>query len=258
MPAPIWPFLSALGATEDPEASKTATDGLHLVETYPAAALPTLATKSFGRMLALKYNPKPRSKFKPDDWVVVATAAAAEAQSLGCDDVAVWCASAAGIPHPMKDDHDKLDAVICLLVAIRWRLRPRTDSVMLGDLGTGYMVIPASADVRAYLMKVARPEGVPMDGLVPVWVRRLLFEAREPPQVSDLPTDVNPFAEIIPDRCNGECNSSVTDPWPGPHPRQPLAPAECQRKGGRCRMVSTACSGCAGLVQRGARLQCRS
>jgi hypothetical protein len=46
--SPIWPFLSALGATEDPEASKTATDGLHLVETYPAAALPTLATKSFG------------------------------------------------------------------------------------------------------------------------------------------------------------------------------------------------------------------
>jgi predicted RNase H-like nuclease len=118
-------------------------------------------------MLALKYNPKPRSKFKPDDWVVVATAAAAEAQSLGCDDVAIWCAAAAGNPYPMKSDQDKLDAVICLLVAIRWRLRPRTDSVMLGDLETGYMVIPASADVRAYLMKAARLKCVPMDGLVP-------------------------------------------------------------------------------------------
>jgi hypothetical protein len=30
------------------------------------------------------------------------------------------------------------------------------------------MVIPASADVRAYLMKAARLKGVPMDGSVPV------------------------------------------------------------------------------------------
>jgi predicted RNase H-like nuclease len=57
--------------------------------------------------------------------------------------------------------------VICLLAAVRWRLRPRTDSVMLGDIETGYMVIPASADVRVYLMKAARRKGVPMDGLVP-------------------------------------------------------------------------------------------
>ncbi len=46
-------------------------------------------------------------------------------------------------------NQDKLDAVICLLVAIRWLLRPRTDNVMLDDLETGYMAIPASADVRA-------------------------------------------------------------------------------------------------------------
>jgi predicted RNase H-like nuclease len=165
--SPIWAFLSTLGATEDPEASRTATEGLYLMETYPAAALPTLAARSFGRMLALKYNPKPKSKFKPDDWIVVATAASAEAQSLRCDDVAVWCAAAANISHPMKGDQDKLDAVICLLAAVRWRLRPRTDSVMLGDIETGYMVIPASADVRVYLMKAARRKGVPMDGLVP-------------------------------------------------------------------------------------------
>jgi hypothetical protein len=30
------------------------------------------------------------------------------------------------------------------------------------------MVIPASADVRAYLMKAARLKGVPIDGVVPV------------------------------------------------------------------------------------------
>jgi predicted RNase H-like nuclease len=72
------------------------------------------------------------------------------------------------IPKVVKADQDKLDAVICLLVALRWRLHPRTDSVMLGDLATGYMVVPASADVRAYLMTVARDKGVPIDGRVPV------------------------------------------------------------------------------------------
>jgi predicted RNase H-like nuclease len=53
------------------------------------------------------------------------------------------------------------------ILPVLWRT-PRTDSVMLGDLGTRYMVIPASPDVRAYLMKVARLKGVPMDGVVPV------------------------------------------------------------------------------------------
>lgn len=165
--SPIWPFLSVLGATEDPEASRTAADGLYLVETYPAAALPTIAASSFGRCRALKYNPKPRSKFNSDDWIVVATAAQAEARSLGCADVADWCAGPAVIPHVMKSDQDRLDAVLCLLVAIRWRMRPRTESVMLGDLTTGYMVIPASADVRGYLMTAAKVKGVPIDGRVP-------------------------------------------------------------------------------------------
>jgi predicted RNase H-like nuclease len=166
--SPIWGFLRSLGAIEDPEAARTATDGLYLVETYPAAALPTLAASSFGRLAALKYNPKPRSKFRPDDWITVATAAQAESLSLGCADVADWCVTAAGIPKVVKADQDKLDAVICVLVAIRWRLRPRTNSVMLGDLVTGYMVIPASPDVGAYLTAAVKDKGVPIDGQVPV------------------------------------------------------------------------------------------
>ena len=165
--SPIWGFLSALGATEDPELARTAKDGLHLVETYPAAALPTLAASSFGYLRALKYNPKLRSKFKPDDWVTVATAAQAEALSMGCGHVAAWCAAVAEIPAPVKADQDKLDAVICLLIAIRWRLQPREHSAILGDLVNGYMVIPASAEVRAYLETAAPAKGVPIDGRVP-------------------------------------------------------------------------------------------
>ncbi len=165
--SPIWRFLSALGATEDPEISRTAKDGLHLVETYPAAALPTLAASSFGRSRALKYNPKPRSKFKPSDWVTVVTAAQAEAVSMECGHVAAWCAATAEISCPVKADQDKLDAVICLLIALRWRLQPREKSAMLGDLVSGYMVIPVSAEVRRYLEKAARTKGVPIDGRIP-------------------------------------------------------------------------------------------
>jgi len=166
--SPIWRFLSALHATEDPEASRVAENGLYLVETYPAAALPTIAASSFGRLLALKYNPKPRSKFIPDDWVVVANSTQARAQSLGCAHVAAWCAAAAEIPRPVKGDQDMLDAVICLLVALGWRMRPRDENVMLGDLRTGYMVVPASVEVRRYLTSAARLKGVPIDGWVPI------------------------------------------------------------------------------------------
>ena len=87
---------------------------------------------------------------------------------MECGHVAAWCAAAAEIPGPVKADQDKLDAVICLLVAIRWRLRPREHSAMLGDLASGYMVIPASAEVRGYLETAARAKGVPIDGRVPV------------------------------------------------------------------------------------------
>lgn len=165
--APIWPFLAAVGAIEDPETARTATEGRYLIETYPAAALPTLAPSSFGQRRALKYNPKLRSKFKLDHWATVARAAQAEALSMDCGSVAAWCADAATLPHPVKANQDKLDAVICLLIALRWRLQLREHSAMLGDLATGYMVIPASADVRRRLQDAAKSKNVPIDGRVP-------------------------------------------------------------------------------------------
>jgi predicted RNase H-like nuclease len=38
--APLWSFLSALGAREDPEAARVAVEGLHLIEVFPALACP--------------------------------------------------------------------------------------------------------------------------------------------------------------------------------------------------------------------------
>jgi len=46
-------------------------------------------------------------------------------------------------------------------------LRPREESLILGDFSTGYMVIPASRAVRDYLTVRAREKVVAMDGIVP-------------------------------------------------------------------------------------------
>ena len=101
------------------------------------------------------------------DWVRVAEAAGREARALGCDALAEWCHSAGQTAQPRKADQDRLDSVLCVLIALRWRLRPREASLLLGDLTTGYMVLPASREVREYLIAPARKHLVPIDGLVP-------------------------------------------------------------------------------------------
>lgn len=40
--APVWRFLDRLGARQNPPIARTATDGLHLIEVFPALALPAL------------------------------------------------------------------------------------------------------------------------------------------------------------------------------------------------------------------------
>jgi hypothetical protein len=47
--APIRGFLTKLGATEDPEAARTAKRGLYLMEVFPALALASLDASFFGR-----------------------------------------------------------------------------------------------------------------------------------------------------------------------------------------------------------------
>jgi len=162
--SPVWRFLSALGAEENPEAARTAGDGLFLMEVFPAIALASLNADFFGRRAAPKYNPGRRKTFRPQDWARVAAAAAAEAEALGCGDIASWCRQAGALPRPTKADQDMLDAALCTCVAVRWRLRPRDQSLLLGDLSSGYMVMPVSPAVRSRLSEAARRVGVAVDG----------------------------------------------------------------------------------------------
>jgi len=165
--SPIWKFLNALGATENPELARAATEGQYLMEVFPALALASLVPECCGRLKGLRYNPGRKKTFRHADWVTVANAARSEASILGCEELARWCTNVAGNAQPKKTDQDELDAAVCVLIALRWRLRPRKESLMLGDLASGYMILPASLEIRERLTAAARKLSVPVDGLLP-------------------------------------------------------------------------------------------
>jgi predicted RNase H-like nuclease len=160
----VWRFLSKLGAVEDPEGARAATQGRFIMEVFPAIALASFEASFFGRLAGPRYNPDRRKTFRADHWGQVARAAARQAESFGCADLAAWCRDVASIAQPRKADQDRLDAALCLLIAIHWRRGSREASILLGDLRSGYMVLPASADVRTRLSEAAARYGVPVDG----------------------------------------------------------------------------------------------
>jgi predicted RNase H-like nuclease len=160
--APIWNFLKDLGATEDPERGRSADDGLYVMEVFPALALPAFHDDFCGRLRAPRYNPARRT-FRKVDWVRVIEVVAAESERLGCSVVAEWCASLEAIGNPRKSDQDRLDAVICLLIAIRWRIAAREQSVMIGDTTHGYIVAPVTDETRRRLKARADLTGVALE-----------------------------------------------------------------------------------------------
>ena len=158
--SPIWPFLAALGATEQPEECRTAAAGLFLVEVFPALALASIEPSFFGRLAAPRYNPERRKTFKLDDWKRVVTAAAGSFAAMGFAEAAGWCGVQTSLDKPRKADQDRVDAMFCLLIGLRWRLRPREEGVMLGCLDQGYMISPASLEVRQRLTTAAEKNGL--------------------------------------------------------------------------------------------------
>lgn len=161
--APIWRFKEQLGAIENPEEARLARSGSFLIEVFPAVALPTLEAAYCGQKLGPRYNPGRRKTFKIEHWLGVLAAVARFASAENIAAIASWAETAAQIERPRKADQDKLDAVICALVGYQWLLKPRSDSIMIGDLATGYMIAPASALVRAKLTSAAEARGVAVD-----------------------------------------------------------------------------------------------
>ena len=161
--APIWRLLDklrAIGCVDDPEWAVGATQGLFVMEVYPALALLSLDDAFVaGRGRRPCYNPANRAKFRPKDWRAVCTAAAEEGRRLGLHDVAAFCEDMSAMELPRKADQDRLDAAICLLVAKRWR-DDCAGCAMIGDLASGYVVAPVGTVVRARLVKAATLLGV--------------------------------------------------------------------------------------------------
>ena len=164
--SPIWRFLASLAAVENPELGRTVAAGIHIIEVFPALALVSLDERFFERLRGPRYNPARKKTFRHKDWVAVARAAAMEAQAFGCDELSQWCEGVGKIEVPRKRDQDMMDAALCTLIALRWRLGDRARSLLLGDLANGYMVVPITSAVRAHLARAAKKCVVPMDGVL--------------------------------------------------------------------------------------------
>ena len=160
--APIWRFLERLGACENPPAARTSTHGLHLLEVFPALALPSLQPEILKRRRAARYNPTKRT-FSCDDWRLVAGCIRCRASALGMAPLSHWAGQQIGLAVPIKCDQDRLDAAICLVVALEWRRAPRDRVAVIGDGRKGYMVTPVSPETREILEQAAIATGVPFD-----------------------------------------------------------------------------------------------
>ena len=158
--APIWRFLRALQAVEDPVGARTATSGLHLMKVFPALALPSLADEFFGRKAGPRYNPGRRGTFRIEHWHRVVAVVADKASRLGCEEVVAWLTGPARTERPSKADQDRLDSVLCMLIGVHWRLGDPRASMMIGDLTTGYIVTPVSPGTRERLELSARTRNV--------------------------------------------------------------------------------------------------
>jgi predicted RNase H-like nuclease len=63
-----------------------------------------------------------------------------------------------------KERSNKLDAAICALIEMLWRSKNRSGIIMVGNAEFGYMIAPASPEVRARLRTAAANHNVPIDG----------------------------------------------------------------------------------------------
>lgn len=160
--APIWKFKKALAADDDPRRARSRDSGRFLVEVFPALALAGLHAPFACR--APKYNPEKRN-FRLVDWEAVVDVTAATAKSLGLSDCEQWCSTvstkASTKAKPDKSEQDRLDAAICALIGFVWIACGPFASMMLGDLESGYIVTPVSAETRRKLEAAAAQKGVP-------------------------------------------------------------------------------------------------
>jgi predicted RNase H-like nuclease len=161
--APIWRFKTLLGAVEAPERARASVSGLFLIEVFPALALAAMSGRFCARSAAPRYNPRLGRRFRQEDWLAVVETARDFGRAYRIRGLDAWARRQQLLAAPRKADQDRLDAVLCALVAVHWLMADRAGSILIGDLVNGYMVAPASAEVRARLTSAALRTGVAID-----------------------------------------------------------------------------------------------
>ena len=147
--APVWRFLARFGGPADPLESTT---GTQVLETYPTLAMIALGwtlpdSRPTGRLP--KYNPARNKTFSKSDWRHVCLQASSAFRERGLPELVSWLDNVARVDSPRKSDQDGLDACICLLVALY--LAELRDCLMVGDLNSGYIVVPYGKDLYGEL-----------------------------------------------------------------------------------------------------------
>jgi predicted RNase H-like nuclease len=70
---------------------------------------------------------------------------------------------------PKKERQDRLDAALCLLIVIRWRLGDRGQSVAVGDLKSDYIIALSADDAAARKLWLRRIKAMALRRLVAQW-----------------------------------------------------------------------------------------
>jgi predicted RNase H-like nuclease len=175
--APILKFLDDHYACLDPTKFTQSQLATWVIETYPVLTMIALnwlladnhPNPRQTRRLP-KYNPANR-KFSPYDWEFVCEHAAKAFEQMGMQHLAEWI-----INNPLPEKRgerkklqDRLDACLCLLVGLY--LIEGRECLMIGNMESGYMVIPHGMQLHDEL--VARCEDTGRRHAD--WVRKLKF-----------------------------------------------------------------------------------
>lgn len=167
--APIWPFLADFGGASPLEKLDSPTC---VLECYPVLSIIARSwclpdsLRATGRLP--KYNPASRRRFKQDDWDYLCNRLAQDFARRGLEPLAEWMESITGCA-PKKALQDRLDACICLLVAIA--LASGEPMLAVGEQVSGLIVAPYSAALGTELKE--RCESTQRDPAV--WVRQFFF-----------------------------------------------------------------------------------
>jgi predicted RNase H-like nuclease len=170
--APVWHFLAQFGDAANPHEPTLNTQ---VFETYPVLVMIALGwilpdeVRPTGRLP--KYNPVRTKTFSIHDWVHVCQRALSEFVALGLKKLPEWLAVQTENRSPRKADQDRLDSCICLLVALH--LAEMRECLMVGDMDTGYIVVPSGSILRSELHarcdRTGRTQGK--------WVRSLVLRS---------------------------------------------------------------------------------